>query len=159
MREAEQEFLYTISKQEAHKTTSYLAQMILLNKIVIFGDMFQEKFTPTFQFFLMFPIFIYEIVLIYKLNNPTLEYIYFWTYALHLYGIMVLGILLSYQAKYLGQWTIAAFNELQVQLTISLIFMMRNVLLRHYILTYTTYMVTWIATVLVVANELEYQII
>jgi len=40
LREAEQEFLYTISKQESRKTTIYLAQLILLNKIVIFGDMF-----------------------------------------------------------------------------------------------------------------------
>lgn len=37
--------------------------------------------------------------------------------------------------------------------------MMRNVLLRHYLLTYTVYMVTWIATVFVVAKEMEYQIL
>lgn len=38
LKDSEQEFLYTISKQEARKTTVYLAQLILLNKIVIFGD-------------------------------------------------------------------------------------------------------------------------
>jgi hypothetical protein len=88
---------------------------MLLNKIVIFGDMLQEgEFNVTGQFYLMFVIFIYELVLIYKLNNPSYEYIQFWTYMLLIYGIMVLGILLSFQAKYLGKWTIAGFNELQI---------------------------------------------
>jgi len=44
----------------------------------------------------MFFIFIFELVLIYKLNNPTYEYIHFWTYMLLIYGIIVLGILLSF---------------------------------------------------------------
>ena len=107
----------------------------------------------------MFPIFVLELVLIYKLNNPQLEQIFLWTYVLLVYGIIVLGILLSYQAKYLGQWTIAGFNELQIQLTMSLIFMMRNVLLRHYLITYTVYMFTWIMVVTLVAEKFEYQII
>ena len=107
----------------------------------------------------MFPIFILELVLIYQLNNPVYEQIYLWTYLLLFYGIMVLGILLSFQAKYLGQWAIAGYNELQIQLTMSLIFMMRNVLLRHYIITYTVYMFTWIVTVMVLAEVFEYQII
>lgn len=38
LKDSEQEFLYTISKQEARKTTMYLALLIMLNKIVIFGD-------------------------------------------------------------------------------------------------------------------------
>jgi hypothetical protein len=38
LKDSEQEFLYTISKQEARKTTMYLALLVLLNKIVIFGD-------------------------------------------------------------------------------------------------------------------------
>lgn len=48
---------------------------------------------------------------------------------------------------------------MQIQLTISLIFMMRNVLLRHYIITYTVYMFTWLITVIVLAEKFEYQII
>jgi hypothetical protein len=56
-------------------------------------------------------------------------------------------------------WAIAGFNELQIQLTISLIFMMRNVLLRQYIITYCVYMMTWIMTVVLVADKFEYQII
>lgn len=94
--------MYTISKQEARKTTIYLAQLILLNKIVIFGDILQDgEFEATVQFYLMFLIFFFELILIYKLNNPTYEYIHFWTYMLLIYGIIVLGVL-SYQAKYLG---------------------------------------------------------
>lgn len=113
LKDSEQEFLYTISKQEARKTTIYLAQLILLNKIVIFGDILQDgEFNTTIQFYCMFFIFICELILIYRLNNPTLEYVHFWTYMLLIYGIMVLGVLLSYQAIYLGQWTIAGFNEL-----------------------------------------------
>lgn len=105
--------MYTISKQEAKKTTTYLALLILLNKIVIFGDILQDGiFEDTAQFYIMWPIFFFELVLIYKLNNPTLEYIHFWTYMLLIYGIMVLFVLLSYQNKYLGKWTIAGFNEL-----------------------------------------------
>lgn len=160
LKDSEQEFLYTISKAEARKTTTYLTLLIILNKIVIFGDILQDGyFNLTAQFYIMFPIFIFEIILIYKLNNPTYEMIYFWTYMLLIYGISVLGILLSFQAKYLGQWTIAGFNELQIQLTISLIFMMRNVLLRHYLVTYAVYMFTWIVTVILLASNFEYQII
>jgi len=160
LKDSEQEFLYTISKGEARKTTLYLALLILLNKIAILGDIFKDgEFNFTSQFYVMIPIFVYEVILIYKLNNPTQDMIHFWTYMLLIYGIIVLGILLSFQAKYLGQWTIAGFNELQIQLTISLIFMMRNVLLRHYIITYTVYMVTWIVVVILTAEKFEYQII
>ena len=41
----------------------------------------------------------------------------------------------------------AGVNELQIQLTLSLIFMMRNVLLRHFLLTYLIYLATWIGVV------------
>ena len=113
LKDSEQQFLYSISKQEAKKTTMYLALLILLNKIVIFGDILQDGyFEISPQFYVMFPIFIFELVLIYKLNNPSYEYIHFWTYMLLIYGITVLIVLLSYQAKYLGKWTIAGFNEL-----------------------------------------------
>jgi hypothetical protein len=97
LRDQEQEFLYTISKQEAKKTTIYLSQLILLNKIVIFGDIMQDgEFNTTPQFYLMFVIFMFELVLIYKLNNPTIEHVHFWTYLLLIYGILVLGVLLSF---------------------------------------------------------------
>ena len=160
LKDSEQEFLFTISKQEARKTTMYLAQLILLNKIVIFGDILQDGvFEDSAQFYLMFVIFLFELILIYKLNNPKYEQIHLWTYMLLIYGIVVLIVLLSYQAKYLGRWTIAGFNELQIQLTLSLIFMMRNVLLRHFIITYTVYMFTWFVVVILMAREFEYQII
>ena len=81
----------------------YLALLILLNKIVIFGDILQDGiFEDTVQFYIMWPIFIFELILIYKLNNPTYEFCHFWTYMLLIYGIIVLIVLLSYQAKYLG---------------------------------------------------------
>lgn len=107
----------------------------------------------------MFPIFVLELVLIYKLNNPSYEYIHFWTYILLIYGIIVLIVLLSYQAKYLSKWTIAGYNELQIQLTLSLIFMMRNVLLRHYIITYLVYLFTWLFVLILFAEKFEYQIV
>lgn len=107
----------------------------------------------------MFPIFLYELILIYKLNNPNIESVFWWTSLLHFYGILVLFILLSYQVKYLSMWTIAGFNELQIQLTLSLIFMMRNVLLRHYMITYCFYVCAWIITVSLIAKKFEYQII
>lgn len=103
LKDSEQEFLYYISCQEKFKTTVYLAQLILLNKIVIFGDILKDgAFEDAPQFYIMFPIFFFELVLIYKLNNPSYEYIFFWTYMLLIYGIIVLIVLLSYQAKYLG---------------------------------------------------------
>ena len=40
----------------------------------------------------MFVIFALELVLIYKLNNPQLEHIHFWTHVLLFYSIAVLGI-------------------------------------------------------------------
>jgi hypothetical protein len=60
----------------------------------------------------MFVIFAFELLLIYKLNNPMINEVHFWTYLLLIYGIVVLGILLSYQVKYLGNWKVAGFNEL-----------------------------------------------
>lgn len=107
----------------------------------------------------MFPILLLELVLIYKLNNPEYEYIHFWTYTLLIYGIIVLIVLLSYQAKYLSKWTIAGYNELQIQLTLSLIFMMRNVLLRHFVITYTVYLITWLIVLILYAEKFEYQIV
>jgi len=134
--------------------------LILLNKIVIFGDILQDGiFEDSVQFYVMFFIFAFELILIYKMNNPTIEYIHFWTYMLLIYGIVVLIVLLSYQAKYLGKWTITGYNELQIELTMSLIFMMRNVLLKHYILTYTVYMLTWFIAVIVLAESFDYHII
>lgn len=66
----EQEFLYTLTKQESRKTSIYLASLIIINKIVIFGDILQEaSFNTTPQFFMMFAIIIFELWLIYKLNN------------------------------------------------------------------------------------------
>jgi hypothetical protein len=50
----------------------------------------------------MFFIFAFELILIYKLNNPTYEHVGYWTILLLLYGFVILGVLLSYQVKYLG---------------------------------------------------------
>lgn len=41
----------------------------------------------------------------------------------------------------------------------SLIFMMRNVLLKHYIITYTVYMLTWIIAIFLLAESFDYHII
>lgn len=67
-----------------------------------------------------------------------------------IYGIIVLGVLLSFQIKYLGKWVITSFTELQIQLTLSLIFMMRNVLLRHFLATYIAYLMSWVTTIIIV---------
>jgi len=78
-------------------TTVYLALLILLNKIVIIGDILSENDGKlNVQFYIMWVILIFELVLIYKVNNPTLKYINFWTYMLLIYGIIVLIVLLSY---------------------------------------------------------------
>jgi hypothetical protein len=37
--------------------------------------------------------------------------------------------------------------------------MMRNVLLRHFIITYTVYLITWFVVILLLAETFEYQII
>ena len=44
-------------------------------------------------------------------------------------------------------------------MTISLIAMMRNVLLRHFVITYTVYMITWLIVVTFLAEAFEYQIV
>jgi len=43
----------------------------------------------------MFPIFMLELTLIYKLNNPVKENVNFWTCVLIFYGVIVLLILIS----------------------------------------------------------------
>jgi hypothetical protein len=106
----------------------------------------------------MFPIFLFELLLIYKLNNPKLDYVHYWTWGLLIYGIVVLLVLLTFQAKYIGQWVRAGFNELQIQLTLSLIFFMRNVMLRHFITTYIVYMICWITFLIVVTKKFYYQV-
>lgn len=62
----------------------------------------------------MFPILVFELILIYKLNNPNIQSVHLWTYMLLIYGIVVLMVLMSFQVKYLGAWTRAGFNELQI---------------------------------------------
>ena len=95
--------MFQISKAESKKTTIFLALLIVLNKVVIFSDILQDgKFKYTPQFWSMFPILIFELVLIYKLNNPVLDSVHIWTYLLLIYGIIVLIVLLSFQVKYLG---------------------------------------------------------
>ena len=135
--------------------------LIMLNKVAICGDILQDdqdsQYTP--QFFCMFPIFIFELTLIYKLNNPQLEYVHIWTYLLLLYGIVVLFVLMSLQVKYLGFWTRAGFNELQIQLSLSMFFFMRNVMLRHFLMTYSIYFACWILTLCFLAEKFEYQIV
>ena len=37
-KDLEQEFLFSISKQEANRTTMYLVLLIILNKIIVLGD-------------------------------------------------------------------------------------------------------------------------
>ena len=97
LKDSEQEFLFTISKAEARKTTFYLFLLLILNKVVILGDTLNEgEFSTSIQFYFMFPIFLFEIILIYKLNNPSIEYVHFWTYMLLVYGICVLIVLLSF---------------------------------------------------------------
>jgi hypothetical protein len=106
--------LYQISKAESKKTTIFLALLIILNKSIIISDILQDGgvFEYTIQFYLLFPILIFELVLIYKLNNPSIHSVHMWTYLLLLYSIAVLYVLLSFQLKYLGAWTRAGFNEL-----------------------------------------------
>jgi len=42
LKDSEQEFLFTISKAEARKTTFYLFLLLILNKVVILGDTLNE---------------------------------------------------------------------------------------------------------------------
>lgn len=73
-KDLEQEFLYSISHQEANRTTMYLVLLIILNKIIVIGDQLLDgEFSSTPQFILMFPIFVLELVLCYKLSNPMVE--------------------------------------------------------------------------------------
>ena len=50
----------------------------------------------------MFPIFVMEIMLIYKLNNPIKSQVNFWTGVLAVYGVIVMVVLISLEIKYLG---------------------------------------------------------
>lgn len=114
-KDLEQEFLYIISKKEAFRTSMFLVLLSLLNKIIVLGDQILDgEFKVTAQFVIMFPIFLMEVILCVKLANPRLDQIYFWTACFHLYSLLVLGVLLSLQLKYLGKWTQAGFNELQI---------------------------------------------
>ena len=89
----------------------------------------------------MFPIFALEIVLIYKLNNPIKTQVNFWTGVLLVYGVIVLVVLISLEIKYIGiNWQRAAFNELLLEMTLSFFFFMRNIFLRHFVITYLCYL-------------------
>lgn len=84
----------------------------------------------------MFPLFIIEVLMILKFNNPKKEEVVFWNYVLIFYGVVVLSILISLEFKYVGQWARAAFNELLLELTLSMFFFMRNIQLRHFVYMY-----------------------
>jgi len=101
----------------------------------------------------MFPIFALEIILIYKLNNPNKEHVNFWTGVLLFYGVIVLCVLISLEFKYLGNWSRAAFNELPFELTLSLFFFMRNIFLRHYVMTYGLYLLVAIGFIIYYRKE------
>jgi len=141
--ESEQEFLFKISKQEARKTCLILILLMILNKVIILGDILEiGEFTVTPQFVAMFPILAVECMLIYKLNNPVKSQINFWTAVLSFYGVMVLILLISLEIKYIGiNWQRAAFNELLLEMTLSFFFFMRNIFLRHFVITYVIYIV------------------
>lgn len=75
-KESENEFLFKISKMEAKKTSYIMIVLCVLNKLIIIGDQIETQvFSVSSQFIAMFPIFIIELVLIYKLNNPKKEQI------------------------------------------------------------------------------------
>jgi len=70
-KDLEQEFLYIISKKEAFRTSLFLVLLCILNKIIVLGDQILDgEFSATPQFIIMFPIFVFEIILIIKLGNP-----------------------------------------------------------------------------------------
>ena len=141
-KEAEAEFLFKISKQEAKKSSYLLLVLLVLNKLIILGDILEQgAFVVTIQFILMFPIFILEVSLIYKLNNPSKDSINMWTFILLLYGIVVMCVLISLEFKYFGNWSRAGFNELLFELTLSIFFFMRNIFLRHFIIAYVAYII------------------
>ena len=160
-KESEIEFLFKISKQEAKKTTYILVMLLILNKLIILGDILEQgEFIVTPQFLTMFPIFFLEIILIYKLNNPIKEQVNFWTGVLLIYGVIVLVVLISLEFKYLGNWSRAAFNELLFELTLSLFFFMRNIFLRHYVMTYALYIIVAVGFVIYYRKDvLHYQVL
>jgi hypothetical protein len=60
---------------------------------------------------------------------------------LSFYGVMVLVLLISLEIKYIGlNWQRAAFNELLLEMTLSFFFFMRNIFLRHFVITYIIYL-------------------
>ena len=142
-KESEREFLFRTSKQEAKKTSIVVVMLLILNKLIIVGDLIERpEFEATPQFIAMFPIFVIECILIYKLNNPTKATVDFWTTVLQLYGTIVLSLLMTLLFKHLGTASIRAnFNELLFELTLSLFFMMRNIFLRHFVICYGLYVV------------------
>jgi hypothetical protein len=95
-KDLEQEFLYVISKQESNRTVCFLILMMILNKIIVVGDQILDgEFSATPQFIIMFPIFAFEVILCFKMANPKIDYIYYWTFCFHIYSLFVLGVLLS----------------------------------------------------------------
>ena len=129
--------------------------LLVLNKLIILGDMLEHgTFTITLQFVAMFPITILEIILIYKLNNPTKNKIAFWTTMLLLYGVLVFTVLISLEVKYLGNWQRCAFNELLFELTLSLFFMMRNIFLRHFVICYGLYLIVFLALIVIEGEKI-----
>lgn len=123
--------------------------LLVLNKLIILGDILEQgEFIVTPQFIAMFPIFFLEIILIYKLNNPIKEQVNFWTGVLLFYGVIVLVVLISLELKYLGNWSRSGFNELLFELTLTLFFFMRNIFLRHYVITYAMYLLITIGFII-----------
>lgn len=124
--------------------------LCVLNKLIIIGDQIEtQEFSVSSQFISMFPILILELVLIYKLNNPKKEQISFWTYITIIYGVIVMSILLSLEMQYIGFWSRAGFNELLLELTMSLFFYMRNIQLRMFVYMYLMFFAVMLIFVII----------
>lgn len=102
-KDSEQEFLFKISKQESRKTCFIMIVLCILNKLIVIGDQIEtQEFSLSSQLMAMFPIFVFEILLIYKLSNPKKEQVLFWTISFIVYGVIVMSILLSLEFQYIG---------------------------------------------------------
>jgi hypothetical protein len=158
-KDSENDFLFKMSKLEAKKTTNILFMLLVLNKLIIIGDILEHgSIEFSIQFMSVFPIFILELLLLYKLNNPTREGVNFWTGVLGIYGVIVLVVLMSLEMKYLNNWSRAGFNELLFETTMSLLFFMRNIFLRQFILIYLAYFSVTIAFCSIWVDEVfQYQ--
>ena len=115
--------------------------LALLNKVTIFANSYyDEVWSNSVVLILLLCFVVFELLLLTKYNNFTIDTIDYWRYVMHLYFLLTMGTLLHYQMIVADDWHLVNISELKIQLTIALFSMIRTIFLRDRLIVFVIFM-------------------